>query len=343
MVNTMVTNTVVIMAMKKKDKKKIWFLIILLLLLLIGIVVFILVEKDNDTLSTEYTDYERDDVIPYGGKEYKYNTQLSNYLFLGVDVREPIERNGVRGESGQADAIYLVSYNRVEETIKVLAIPRDTIGDIEIYAPDGTALGSSKDHLNIQYAFGDGKHTSCELMRDAVSKVLYDVPIQGYCSLYMEGIPTATDVLGGVEVVLTDDTMVDVNPEYKKGATVTVTKENAERFVRYRDTKESQSAIDRMNRQKTFIRAFADKAVTVYEQDPGFIADMYDSLDEYMITNMSNDIFADLLTSKNISGEKIQNLPGEGVDGERFDEYHINEDQLYELVLQMFYKEVEDD
>lgn len=340
MVDTMVTNTVVIMAMKQKDKKKIWFLVIILLLLLMGIGVFLLIEGENDPISTDFTENEREDAIIYGGKEYEYNDQLSNYLFLGVDVREPIERNGVRGESGQADAIYLVSYNRVQETIKVLAIPRDTIADIAIYAPDGTELGSNKDHINIQYAFGDGGHTSCDLMRDAVSKMLYDLPIQGYCSLYMEGISTATEVLGGVELVVPDDTLVDVNPEYKKGATITVTKENAERFVRYRDTKESQSAIDRMNRQKTFIRAFADKAVKVYGEDPGFIADLYDSLENYMVTNMSNDIFADLLTSKNISGEKIQNLPGEGVDGERFDEYHINEDQLYELVLQMFYKEV---
>ncbi len=340
MADTMVTNTVVIMAMKNKNKKKIWLLVIILLLLLLGIGVFLYIERENDPISTDFTENEREDAIIYGGKEYEYNDQLSNYLFLGVDVREPIERNGVRGEAGQADAIYLVSYNRVQETIKVLAIPRDTIADIAIYAPDGTALGSNKDHLNIQYAFGDGGHTSCDLMRDAVSKMLYDVPIQGYCSLYMEGIPTATEVLGGVELVVPDDTLIDVNPEYKKGATITVTKENAERFVRYRDTAESQSAIDRMNRQKTFIRAFADKAVKVYGQDPGFIADLYDSLEDYMVTNMSNDIFADLLTSKNISGEKIQNLPGEGVDGERFDEYHINEDQLYELVLQMFYKEV---
>lgn len=336
----METNMVVIMAMKKKDKKRILFLIIVILLLLIGVGVFLMMQGKDKPLSTEFTENERDDTVVYGGKEYVYNSQLSNYLFLGIDTREPIERNGVRGEAGQSDAIYLVSYNRAQETIKVLAIPRDTIADIEVYASDGTALGSNKDHINIQYAFGNGGHMSCELTRDAVSKMLYDVPIQGYCSLHMDGIPVATEVLGGVELVIPDDTLVNVNPEFKKGAKVTVTRENAELFVRYRDTQESQSAIDRMNRQKTFIRAFADKAVTVYQQEPGFIADMYDSLEDYMVTNMGNDIFANLLTATNISEEKIQNLPGEGVDGEQFDEYHINEDQLFELVLQMFYKEV---
>lgn len=331
---------VVTMEMNKKNKKRILFFIIVIILLLIGVGVFWMVTKEDEPLSTDYTENYREDTVVYGGKEYTYNRQLSNYLFLGIDKREADEKYETSGEAGQADAIYLVSYNRAEETIKVLAIPRDTIADVQIFALDGTSLGTSKDHINIQYAFGDGGRDSCELMRDAVSKMLYDIPIQGYCSLHMDGIPTATDVLGGVELVVPDDTLESVNPAFKKGATVTITKDTAETFVRYRDTSQSQSAIDRMNRQKTFIRAFADKATVVYAENPGFIADMFNSLQDYMVTNMSNDIFADLLTAGNISGEIIQNLPGESVDGEQFDEYHIDEDQLYELILQMFYKEV---
>ena len=41
---------------------------------------------------------------------------------------------------------------------------------------------------------------------------------------------------------------------------VKITKENAELFVRYRDTSIRQSAMDRGNRQKVFAKAFAEKA-----------------------------------------------------------------------------------
>ena len=33
-------------------------------------------------------------------------------------------------------------------------------------------------------------------------------------------------------------------------------------------------------------------------------------------------------------------IPGQGVEGNIYDEFHIDETQLYELVLQIFYKEV---
>ena len=39
------------------------------------------------------------------------------------------------------------------------------------------------------------------------------------------------------------------------------------------------------------------------------------------------------------SKEDIITIPGEGKAGAGFDEYHVNEDELFELVLQLFYKE----
>ena len=33
-------------------------------------------------------------------------------------------------------------------------------------------------------------------------------------------------------------------------------------------------------------------------------------------------------------------LPGEGVEGKSFDEYHVDEDALKEMVMEVFYKEV---
>jgi hypothetical protein len=59
-----------------------------------------------------------------------------------------------------------------------------------------------------------------------------------------------------------------------------------------------------------------------------------------MVSNIGNDVLADLLEAKFDSENGVIDIPGEGVEGELYDEYHIDETSLYELVLQMFYEEV---
>jgi LCP family protein required for cell wall assembly len=259
---------------------------------------------------------------------------------MGVDTREPITEYETREESGRADAIFLLSYDRVKKTVKCISIPRDTMTNVRMIAPDGTDLGTSVEHINMQYAFGDGKDESCRLVKEAVSALLYDIPIQGYCSLNMDGIAAAVEVLGSVEMVLADNSLEAVNAKYVKGAKITVTKENAEHIIRHRDTDVSQSAIARTNRQKELMKAVSDCAREKSTQDADFIVDMYESLKPYMVSNIGNDVLADLLEGKFDSEAGVIDIPGEGVEGELYDEYHIDETSLYELVLQMFYEEV---
>ena len=140
------------------------------------------------------------DTLEYKGGIYKYNDHLSNYLFLGIDTRNSVDTYQTQEDAGQADAIFVVSMDRATEEIKVLFIPRDSMTEIEVFNPSGKSLGESTDHINIQYAFGDGKQKSCELMKTAVSNLLDGLPIQGYCSMNMDGIPVITDFVGGVQI-----------------------------------------------------------------------------------------------------------------------------------------------
>ena len=308
--------------------------------LFIGIILFFALRNNEESYSSDYQKSNRDDTLVYDGKEYRYNEHLSNYLFMGVDTREPITEYETQGEAGRADAIFLLVYDRVEKTVRCISIPRDTITNVRVIAPDGADMGTSKEHINMQYVFGDGKDESCRLMKEAVSDLFYDIPIQGYCSLNMDGIAVAVDVLGGVELVVPDNSLADVNPEFYEGATVTITKENAEQFVRYRDIEQNQSAITRTNRQKVFLQALSNQAKVKSSENVDFVVNMYEALKPYMVTNMGNDLLANLLSATFDSKNGVQDIPGEGVQGELHDEYHIDESQLYELVLQVFYEEV---
>ena len=322
-----------------KKKKQILFLICILLLV-IGVAIIVLMKNKPESYPTEYTESDRYDTVPYNGKEYRYNDHLSNYLFVGVDTRDEVSSYETQADAGQADTIYLLSYDRVKCTLKCVAIPRDTLTSIRVYAADGTDMGTTTDHINLQYAFGDGKHKSCQLMKEAVSNMLYGIPIQGYYSLNMDGISMAAGALSDVEVVVPDDSWTQIDATYQKGTTVVISEENAEKLVRYRDTEEGQSAIARMNRQKVLLQAIASNAKEKVSEDTDFIVDVQEALKPYMVTNIGNDVFADLAEAEFDSETGIIDVPGEGVEGTDFDEYHINETELYELILELFYEEI---
>ena len=253
-------------------QRKICMLLIIILIIVLSVLgggYYLLSQKNasspqnggQNSDSRNQTDLSQNsDIVEYKGETYKYNDHLSNYLFLGIDTRETVDTYQSQVDAGQADAIFLVSMDRATEKIKVLFIPRDSMTRIEVFNPYGQSLGETTDHLNIQYAFGDGKEKSCELMKTAVSDMLDGLPIQGYCSMNMDGISVITDFVGGIQLTIPDDSLADVNPEYKKGAVVDITGETAEQFVRYRDIDKTQSALVRQERQKTFLQALVQKA-----------------------------------------------------------------------------------
>lgn len=343
--------------MKKNTRKairqrKICMLLIIILIIVLSILGggYYLLSQKNAALpkpggqnsdSLNQTDLNQNsDTVEYKGEAYKYNDHLSNYLFLGIDTREAVDTYQSQADAGQADAIFLVSMDRATEKIKVLFLPRDSMTRIEVFNPYGQSLGETTDHLNIQYAFGDGKEKSCELMKTAVSDMLDGLPIQGYCSMNMDGISVITDFVGGIQLTIPDDSLADVNPKYKKGAVVDITGETAEQFVRYRDIDKTQSALVRQERQKTFLQALVQKAQEKAGEDAGFVTGLYDSVKSYTVTNMGNDIFAKLLAASQNGITDTETVPGEGTHGENFDEYHIDEDALSDLIISMFYEKI---
>lgn len=328
------------MSRKQQQRKKQILFLLAIAVFLLACTAFLVIKYVGTEEIISFQENSREDTILYDGKEYRYNDHLSNYLFMGIDTREIEKEDTGRTYAGQADAIFLVSLDRAKMTLQCLVIPRDTITRIESFTPDGDSLGFMDSHINLQYALGDGREKSCELMKEAVSNMLYELPIQGYCSLSMDGIPIAVDTIGGVPLTVPDDSLEKINPEFSEGAEVVLTKETAEQFVRYRDINESQSALVRSDRQKVFLKAFVERAYSIYETDPSVAGELYENVQDYMITNMSNDLFMKLLEASYGSEKNIQTLPGKGLDDGEYDVYNVDNEDLYTLMLQMFYVEV---
>ena len=118
-----------------------------------------------------------------------------------------------------------------------------------------------------------------------------------------------------------------------------ITGETAEQFVRYRDIDKTQSALVRQERQKTFLQALVQKLRKSKERTR-IVTGLYDSVKSYTVTNMGNDIFAKLLAASQNGITDTETVPGEGTHGENFDEYHIDEDALSDLIISMFYEKI---
>ncbi|MCD7709369.1 MAG: LytR family transcriptional regulator, partial [Clostridiales bacterium] len=135
-----------------------------------------------------------------------------------------------------------------------------------------------------------------------------------------------------------NDSLEYLGDEYKEGNEITLTADNTEIFLRRRDTTTADSAIYRMERQKVFLTAFAEKAKSVFYAEPEKLTQLIADLDSYMVTNIGNDQYVKILDGLNEGGQTSSwTVPGEAVEGEYYDEYYASDEALYQKVIETFY------
>lgn len=266
------------------------------------------------------------------GITYRYNSRLRTVLFMGIDTHVEVVSNEVAGNGGRADTILLFVLDPDAKTTRMVEISRDTMTKVDVYNDDREKLFSGTMQVNMQYAFGDNPARSCMLMKDRVSKLLYDLPINYYCSVTLDGIASTVDFLGGITLTLADD-WTDVDPEYTAGATVTLNGAQAEHFIRYRDTSDVEGNNQRMARHSWFVR----EMFHTLRYDPTFnLEKLFKALDPYLESNINAETLANLSRFDLLT--EVNKLPGETVAGKRYAEYHLDEEAVQQMLLDIFYK-----
>ncbi len=281
--------------------------------------------------------------VRHDGKIYEYNEDIMTIMVLGIDDMGEVTESKNLTDGGQSDANFLVIINPEEKDIKVLAINRDTMTEIKMYgAGENGSTPIAYAQLATQHGFGDGKELSCELTRDTISKLLYDLPIHGYASINMGAIAKLNDAIGGVEVTVLDD--IPKSKNLKKGETVTLKGMDAFWYTKYRDTKVFESNRGRLARQKQYLTAFTGKLKEAVKKDITLPIAIYQELSPYIVTDITVDEMAYLakeLLDYKISGEVIYTLEGTTKKGEKFEEFYPDKEALRALMIELFYQEVE--
>ena len=220
---------------------------------------------------------------------------------------------------------------------------RDTMTPIKTFDYKGNYVGDAENHLGLAYAFGDGKETSCQYMVDAVSNLFYGIPINSYVALNMEAVEQLNDAVGGVTVTIPEDLAQMMPNQFSAGSTVTLNGKQALRFVRSRDTAIDFSNNLRMARQKTYLLNFAQTAIEKMKSDMGLPARLYHELSGKMVTDIDLNDAVYLATkglSMSFSEDDIVTLQADAQRGTVYDEMYVDDQALYELILNTFYNEV---
>ena len=162
---------------KKKMRKRIILLVIeVIILLALGAAAYAMSKLDK----LEYKTLNEDDL-----EIYQDTGDYTNIALFGLDSREGELDGGVR-----SDAMMVASINNKTGNVKVVSIFRDTLTQ----QSDGTY-----EKANSAYSYGGPQEAVALLNRN------FDLDIKKYMSVDFNALADVIDLLGGIELELTDE------------------------------------------------------------------------------------------------------------------------------------------
>ena len=272
--------------------------------------------------------FPEDADVYYRGEAYNYNDKLINILIIGVDRNKP-----GNNEKHQADALYLVSLDTNADRANIIAISRNTMAYVDSYDINGDYFATSKQQICLAYTYSDDERKASENTVKAVSKLLYDLPINGYYTIYMNAVSELVDAVDGVPVHIDED-MTRADYRFKNGADVVIKGSNALKYLRFRN----ELNAPRFERQKAFVSSFVSQAKAATLKDLTLPAKMYGRLASNTLTNVDATSAAYLASEAASASYSVRGVEGAvGSDG-TYETLEVDENKLFDLSLDAFYK-----
>lgn len=176
---------------KKKKKKSlgfkifIGFLCVLLAFAVVGggYVIGLLNKMDNVKLNKDNLGIIEDEF-----KEYDNVNKIKNIALFGVDA--------IDGEAGRSDSIMIATVDPVHNKIKLTSIMRDSYVSI---------AGYGDDKINHAYAYG-GPELAIKTINEN-----FGLNIEDFVSVNFSSLPVIINILGGVDIEITQDELQYIN------------------------------------------------------------------------------------------------------------------------------------
>ena len=293
------------------------------------------IEQEQGAVATE-----EGKVVTYKGQKYRLNEGMVSLCLIGQDKDMHTPDTGF---NGQADFVMVLAINTKNGNMTGIIVPRDSMVDIDVnYIATDTLYKNEKLQLCLQYAYGTNDDESSKLVSRAVSRALYNIPLDYYYTISTDGVYALCDTVDGV-VVNPLESIPGTN--IVEGEEIKLQGENAKKYVQWRNTSELQTALDRQARQMQFMKALVQKALTVAQGSPTRIVEMYNVMSDYATTNLTASEVSYLATvfvggsgsfdTVSLQGESVFN------DDSPWEQFILNKDNVYQTVLDVYYEKVD--
>lgn len=318
-----------------KRNKGILFSLIVIVLIGALFCIFTIDKEENVIVDDEprvKDDYHH---LTFEGKEYEYDSSVITILFMGIDTTDP-------DTVGQADSLQLYLFDRKEEVIDVINISRDTMTDIKLYDVSHNELGWEKQHLALAFAYGSSMENGAMLTCQAVSKMFNGIPINYFIAMDMSKMSTIHSLVEELEVVIPNDSLVEIDLMYACNSIATITQDNVETYLRYRNTEEDFSNMYRMERQKSYLNAYVNKVKKMLSQDVDSVVAKLYNISKQLVSNVGLEDIQNftkmLMTYSYDETINFHDLDGENILGKNHDEFIVDENALTVLTIDLFYE-----
>ncbi len=327
------------------NKKTKLLLLVLDIVLIAGLVLGIrfyqkrAAERESSQISEEDLSRRYTETIRYQGTDHPLNRHVSTVLLIGTDnFIDDAKQNDVDAfyNFNVADFLVILAFDHSKKTVTPFQICRDTMCDVPWLSVNGLVGGTEVEQIALAHTYGSGKEDSCVNTRNAVSGLLYGLPLDHYLAFTMDTVPLVNDLVGGVTVTL-EDPIPALGEEYVKGADITLKGEASLRFVRYRDTTKVDGNLARMARHRQYVSAFTDASRNALSDNPDLVVDGFKLAERFICTDLSVENLSDMIEDLC----EYELLPavtpsGEYAMGERFAEFYVDGASLWACVRSTF-------
>ena len=290
-------------------------------------------EQFGDTGGWGDNDIE-ETAITIGDTDYVSLDNIDTYLLIGTDAGGEDLGEAYKGEL--ADFLVLLIVDNTTKKFGFYTIDRNTITSVNALNEDGTFNSYQDQQICLAHWYGlDDEQRNLNTV-DAVSSLLGMLEIDNYYTIRMDDIGRVNNAIGGVEVRIDRD-LTSLDPKFVEGATVTLTDEQAEKFVRARSSLQDATNAARMSRQQQYMESAYSKLINQFRENPEYVNDLYEQLGDCITSDGSSREVSvavnhmmqyDNMGFIKFSGEtKMNDTMGDGVEHE---EFYVDDDSIIE-------------
>lgn len=321
-----------------KNKILLYAVLALFIVFLIIAAFFLMSKWEKQQVSYQPSSDIDDEAVYYNGNEYVLNKNVETLLLMGLDKFEGTTNSDSYNNDQQADFLMLFVFDNDAKKCSAIHINRDTMARVNILGVNGNKVDTVDKQIALAHTYGNGKNVSCRNTSDSVSELLLGMRVDHYLSVTMDSVAVFNDFVGGVEVTVLDD-FSGIDNTLIKGENVTLTGEQALRYVRTRYGLEDSSNITRMERQRQYINALYQKTVQCLAKDDSFAVEAVLKMSNYIVTDRTAIQLQEQLNKMTeYEFDGIRTIEGESIVGEQYMEFYPDDKSIMELVIDLFYE-----